>query len=72
LLPEMGTKEQSDAIMSVFRWVAVWMIVYAVATAVSFFFFRKSVKMILTLLNWFYIPSVGIWAFMAVQDILTK
>ncbi len=71
LLPEMGTKEKSDALMSVFRVIAMWMIFYSAATGVAFIFFRKSVKMVLMLLNWFLVPSLAIWGFMEISGILS-
>lgn len=70
LLPEIGTPEQHELFMGVFRTVAVWMIVYGAAVAGGFFFMRPRVKLIMSTLNWFVMPGVLLWAVFRIQDIL--
>lgn len=72
ILPAMGdTAEQSDAMLGVFRTLAVWMIAYSIIVAFSFIFLRSKVKMILMMLNWFLMPSVVLWGILEIKDILT-
>ncbi|HEU4839258.1 MAG TPA: hypothetical protein VFS88_07605 [Micavibrio sp.] len=72
LLPDMGeTAEQSEAMVSVFRSLALWMIAYSIIVAVSFLFLRSKIKMILMMLNWFLMPGVVLWGVFEIKDILT-
>jgi hypothetical protein len=72
ILPTMGdTAEQSAAMLSIFRTLAVWMIAYSVVVAFSFLFLRSKIKMILMMLNWFLMPSVVLWGILEIKDILT-
>ena len=72
ILPAMGdTAEQSAAMLSVFRTLAIWMIAYSVIVAFSFLFLRSKIKMILMMLNWFLMPSVVLWGILEIKDILT-
>ena len=65
------TAEQSAAMLSVFRTLAIWMIAYSVIVAFSFLFLRSKIKMILMMLNWFLMPSVVLWGILEIKDILT-
>lgn len=72
LLPDMGeTAEQSAELVSVFRTLAVWMIVYAVAVAMGFIFLRSKIKMILLMLNLIIAPTIILWGVFEIKDILT-
>jgi hypothetical protein len=71
LLPEIGTPEQHELFMGVFRTVAMWMVIYGTAIAVGFFFMRPRVKLIMSTLNWFIMPAVLLWAVFEIKDILS-
>jgi len=70
LLPEMGSAEQHEKFMDVLHTVALWMIFYGALIAGSFFFMRTHVKLIMSILNWFVMPGVVLWALMAIKDIM--
>ena len=71
LLPDFGDPERSKAMFGVFRTVALWMVGYSLVVALGFFFARDKIKMILGILNWIIIPTIGIWAVMEISGILT-
>lgn len=72
LLPDIGNKEKSDAMIAVFNRVAIYMIAYAGIITFSFFFLRAHMKLVLFILNWLVLPTVGLWAFMEGYKVLTS
>ncbi len=71
LLPEIGDKEQSEAMFGLFHVLAYWMIAYSIVVAVSFLFLRPKINMILMMLNWMLMPMIAIWALLQIKDILS-
>lgn len=70
LLPEMGPEGRDGEVVAALRGVAYWMIAYALAVTLAFFFVRKHVKIVLFMLNWLVLPAVAINTFLDIQDIL--
>lgn len=70
LLPEMGGPEKHEAIVSALRGIAFWMIGYALAVTIAFFFVRAHVKKVLFILNWIVVPMIAITVFLEIKDIL--
>lgn len=70
-LPEMGPEGRSGEIVSALRGIAYWMLGYALAVTVAFFFARAHVKKVLFILNWFIVPMIAISIFLDIKDILS-
>ena len=71
LLPDIGDKEKSDAMMNIFQTIALLMIGYSASLTLAFFFFRSNVKLVLFMLNWVLVPLVGLWCVTEGYKVLT-
>lgn len=71
-LPDVGEEKKSEAMVDLYQSVSFWMIAYAIAVTISFFFFRKNIPFIMFILNWFAIPTVALWAMIEGYGIITQ
>lgn len=71
LVPEIGDPQKQIEIMKIFSSTALWMIGYSVVITLAFFFLRAYVNGIISILNWFFVPTVLIWALYDIYNLLT-
>lgn len=61
---------KSDALSTIFFYIGLALIGHSVVIAFSFFFLRENIKLVLFMLNWLILPTIGIWAVMEAMDVL--
>ena len=54
------------------RSLAWWMIAYASIVVFAYFKMRKNMRAILFMLNWFMVPTIGLWFILRVTDIFSN
>lgn len=65
-----GDEAKSDALSTIFFYIGLALIAHALVIAFSFFFLRENIKLVLFMLNWLIMPTVGIWAVLEAIDVL--
>ncbi len=65
-----GDEAKSEALSTIFFYIGLALIAHAVVITFSFFFLRQSIKLVLFMLNWLILPTVGIWAVLEAIDVL--
>lgn len=70
LLSGIGDKEKSEALSTIFFYIGLTLIAHSVVIAFSFFFLRQNIKLVLFMLNWLILPTVGIWAVLEAIEVL--
>jgi hypothetical protein len=71
VLPSFDDKRVADMI-ELIRSLAWWMLAYAVIVVVAYFKMRKNMRSLLFMLNWFMVPTIGLWFIMRVMDIFSN
>ncbi len=71
LMPEIGDTQKQAAITAIFYSTALWMIGYSVVITLAFFFLRAYVNGIISIMNWFFVPTIILWALYDIYNLLT-
>ena len=71
ILPTFENKRVADMV-ELIRSLAWWMTGYAAIVVFAYFRLRKNMKFILFLLNWFMVPTIGLWFILRVADIFSN
>lgn len=71
VLPTFEDKRVAEMI-ELIRSLAWWMIGYAAIVVFAYIRMRKSMKVILFMLNWFMVPTIGLWFILRVMDIYSN
>jgi len=71
-LREGQESQQLKDMMELIRVMALWMLGYAAIVLFGYFKVRKHLKYVLFMLNWFLIPTFGLWFLLRIMDIFSN
>ena len=71
LLKDYGNKQVTDMV-DLIGVMALWMVAYAAIVFFAYVKSRKHLKYVLFMLNWFLIPTFGLWFLLRVMDIFSN
>ncbi|PZQ46556.1 MAG: hypothetical protein DI551_04940 [Micavibrio aeruginosavorus] len=71
-LPKFEGQPQINQMVDLIFVMAIWMVAYAAVVIFTYLKSRKSMKYVLFMLNWFLIPTFGLWFILRVMDIFSN
>lgn len=72
LLGDFDGQKQISGMIELIRVMAMWMIGYAIIVIFAYIKMRKQMRAVLFMLNWFLIPTFGLWFILRVMDIFSN
>lgn len=72
ILPDIADKEKMSEMRELFSLTGLSVAGYGVFMAIAIFFFRNRILMVDALMNWFIVPSYGLWFAFEAYKILAQ